>query len=144
MSFVPDGFEPPRQLVADGFTLEPLGPEHNESDYDAWTSSMEHIQTSPGWETSTWPRTMTLDENRSDLEGHARDFEERSGFTYTVLAVGSGAVIGCVYIYPVEGHDARVLSWVRADRAELDKPLRDAVGAWLLAAWPFTDVDYAR
>jgi hypothetical protein len=144
MTFVPDGFEPPHRLVADEFTLEPLGAEHNESDYAAWTSSVEHIHASPGWAESTWPHAMTLDENRGDLERHARDFEMRSGFTYTVLAVESGDVIGCVYIYPVDGHDARVLSWVRADQAGLDGPLRDAVSAWLRDAWPFADVEYAR
>jgi hypothetical protein len=144
VTFVPDGFDPPRRLEAEAFVLEPLGPQHNEPDYAAWTSSMEHIHASPGWAESTWPRPMTLDENRADLERHARDFELRTGFTYTVLAVESGDVIGCVYIYPVDGHDARVESWVRADRAELDVPLRDAVGAWLGDAWPFADVEYAR
>jgi len=143
MTFVPDGFEPPRRLEADAFVLEPLGPEHNESDYAAWTSSMEHIHASPGWAESTWPQAMTLDENRGDLERHARDFAERTGFTYTVLAADDGSVIGCVYIYPVDGHDARALSWVRADRAELDGPLRDAMRAWLRDAWPFADVEYA-
>ena len=143
MTFVPDGFEPPRRLEADAFVLEPLGPEHNESDYAAWTSSMEHIHASPGWAESTWPQAMTLDENRGDLERHARDFAERTGFTYTVLAADDGSVIGCVYIYPVDGHDAQARSWVRADRAELDGPLRDAVRAWLRDAWPFADVEYA-
>jgi len=143
MTFVPDGFEPPRRLEADAFVLEPLGPEHNESDYAAWTSSMEHIHASPGWAESTWPHAMTLDENRGDLQRHARDFAERTGFTYTVLAADDGSVIGCVYIYPVDGHDALALSWVRADRAELDGPLRDAMRAWLRDAWPFADVEYA-
>ena len=47
---------------------------------------MEHIRASPGWAESAWPHPMTLDENRRDLERHARDFEERRGFTYTVLS----------------------------------------------------------
>ena len=54
-------------------------------------------------------------------------------------------MIGCVYIYPdkSEQHDARVLSWVRASRAELDAPLRRAVSDWLADAWPFERVAYA-
>ena len=144
MSFVPDDFEPPLRLEAEAFGLEPLGPEHNDSDYAAWTSSMEHIHASRGWGESTWPHAMTLDENRADLERHAADFEARRGFTYTVIAPEGGVVIGCVYIYPAktDGYDASVLSWVRADQAELDVPLRDAVGAWLREAWPFTGVTY--
>jgi len=35
-----------------------------------------------------------------------------------------------------------VTSWVRADRAELDVPLAEAVWAWLEAAWPFERVVY--
>lgn len=142
MSFVPEDFRVPRGLHADAFVLEPLGPEHNERDYAAWTSSIEHIRASPGYAGSSWPREMTSDENRRDLERHARDFAERAGFTYTVLDPADGDVIGCVYIYPGD-EGAAVHSWVRADRAELDGPLRRAVRDWLAAEWPFERVAYA-
>ena len=81
---------------------------------------------------------MSVADNLADLERHARDFVERSGFTYSVLDPG-GDVIGCVYVYPARdtAHDAHVLSWVRASRAELDLLVRDAVAAWLGACWPF-------
>ena len=83
-----------------GFLLEPLGPQHNEDDYEAWSSSIEHIRATPGYADGRWPRPMTLEENRADLERHARDFAARSGFTYTVLDPSDRGVIGCVYIYP--------------------------------------------
>jgi hypothetical protein len=142
--FVPPDFVVPLRLETPQFRLEPLGPEHNVPDYAAWSSSMEHIQATPGWAESSWPREMTLEENRADLERHADDFENRSGFTYTVLDP-SGDVVGCVYIYPskVGGHQAHVLSWVRASRAELDVPLWQAVSDWLAGEWPFQNVDYA-
>jgi hypothetical protein len=142
MSFVPDDFEPPLRLETNGLVLEPLGPQHNEADYEAWTSSMEHIRATPGYPDGRWPRPMTLEENRADLERHAADFEGRRGFTYTVLE--RGRVVGCLYIYPHDdGSDgAVVLSWVTADRAELDRPLRDAVRAWLRDTWPFSEVRY--
>jgi hypothetical protein len=144
VSFVPDVFEAPRSLETADFALEPLGPQHSESDYAAWTSSVEHIHASPGFAGRTWPHEMSIDENRRDLERHAADFESRRGFTYTVLEP-HGAVVGCVYIYPAEDgeHDASVRSWVRADRAELDAPLRETVRAWLRDEWPFTRVAYA-
>src|SRR5512138_2349400 len=47
--FVPDGFEPPRGLETSEFRLEPLGPVHNERDFAAWSSSIEHIRASPGY-----------------------------------------------------------------------------------------------
>ena len=34
------------------FTLEPLGPEHNERDYDASTSSEKHIHATPAGTTA--------------------------------------------------------------------------------------------
>jgi hypothetical protein len=142
VSFVPDDFEPPGQLATPAFELEPLGPQHNEEDYAAWTSSMEHIHATPGFTESTWPHPMTPEENLADLERHAADFAARKGFTYTVLA--DGGVVGCVYIYPPKDGSggAHVSSWVTASRAELDGPLRAAVRAWLAERWPFDRVQY--
>jgi hypothetical protein len=141
--FVPADFDVPNGLVTDAFRLEPLGPEHNERDYAAWTSSVDHIRATPGFERG-WPREMTLDENRSDLERHAEDFRLRRGFTYTVLDPDGGDVIGCVYIYPArdDDHDARVYSWVRSDHAPLDAQVRKTVAEWLATAWPFRSVGY--
>jgi len=155
MGFVPDDFVVPHPLVTDVFRLEPLGPEHNEGDYRAWTSSISHIQATPGFEGRSWPRSdMTLAENLGDLKRHASDFAGRSGFTYTVRDAGSDEIIGCVYIYPAADgaggasgasgvSGAEVRSWVSADRAALDVVLYDAVSEWLRSAWPFTAVRYA-
>ena len=142
--FVPPDFVVPLRLETPQFVLEPLGPQHNEPDYAAWSSSMEHIHATPGWETSSWPRSMTLDENHADLERHAWDFESRKGFTYTVLSPDV-EVIGCVYIYPSkkETLDAQVLSWVSASEAELDAALWRAVSGWIQSDWPFESIDYA-
>ena len=81
---VPEGFTVPRRLETPRFVLEPLGPQHNDEDYAAWSTSIEHIRGTPGWEGSSWPRPMSPEDNRRDLERHARDFESREGFTYTV------------------------------------------------------------
>jgi hypothetical protein len=148
--FVPPTFEPPAQLVAAGFRLEPLGLEHNERDHAAWSSSIAHIHATPGWDgrsADAWPAPMTLEENLADMEMHARHFREREGFTYTVLDPTDGDVVGCVYIYPRQdgGAGAAVRSWVRASRAELDVPVWTAVSEWLAsAAWPFAQVTYAE
>jgi RimJ/RimL family protein N-acetyltransferase len=145
MPFVPLQFEVPTRLVTSSFVLEPLGPEHNEADYDAWTSSLAHIHRTPGFEGRDWPHELSLEENLGDLERHARDFADRLGFTYTVRDAAGGAVIGCVYIYPATDstHDAIVRSWVRESRAELDGPLARAVSDWLAGAWPFERIDHA-
>ena len=144
---VADDFVPPGGLKSVDFVLEPLGPQHNESDYAAWTSSITHIQGTPGFENHDWPveGEMTLEDNLGDMHMHAKDFADRVGFTYTVLSPADGSVIGCVYLYPPkrDGYDVDVRSWVRADHAPLDKPLHDAVLAWIGADWPFRTPDYA-
>ena len=100
--FVPGDFPVPGELVTAQFRLEPLGPQHNAGDYEAWMSSIEHIRATPGFAGWSWPREMTSEENLGDLRRHAEDFAGRTGFTYTVLDPG-GRVVGCVYIYPARG-----------------------------------------
>ena len=83
------------------------------------------------------------DDNLADLEGHARDFEDRTGFTYSIL--DGNEVIGCVYIYPSRDadHDAAVRSWVRASRADLDEPVWRTLSRWIEDSWPFANPSYA-
>lgn len=144
--FVPEAFVVPAPPETAEFRLVPLGPEHNEADHAAWTSSVGHIRATPGFAGHGWPTTerMSLAQNRDDLVRHAEDFAARRGFTYTVLAPGSDEVLGCVYIYPArdEDHDAAVRSWVRADVAALDDLLFGLVSRWLASQWPFTRVAY--
>lgn len=142
--FVPGTFLPPVSLVSELFVLEPLGPQHNEADHAAWTSSIEHIRATPGYPDGNWPprEGMPLEANLADLRRHAADYAARRGFTFTVLDPLDHDVIGCVYLYPPEGRgDVIVQSWVRADRSELDKPLADAVEAWLTTEWPWKHPD---
>ena len=86
---------------------------------------------------------MGLDANRGDLVGHATDFENREGFTYSIL--DGDEVIGCVYIYPSRdlGHDAAVSSWVRERRSEMDAVVYQSLTEWLAEAWPFENPEYA-
>ena len=143
---VANDFDVPLGLSHPDFVLHPLGPEHDEMDYRAWTSSIDHIRASPGFGPHrNWPTAdLSPAENLRDLEMHARDHEARTGFTYTVLDADT-SVIGCVYIYsdPTGEAPVEVRSWVTADRAELDPVLRQAVDAWLRDRWPFPSWRYA-
>lgn len=143
-TFVPIGFDPPTSLVTDRFRLEPLGPQHNEADHAAWMSSIDHIRATAGYPDGDWPPLggMSLEANQNDLSRHAADFADRTGFTFTVLDPADD-VIGCVYLYPTscQDYDVTVQSWVRADKADLDGDLAEAVAAWLARAWPWKRVD---
>ena len=143
--FVPPDFAVPARLETELFTLEPLGPEHNERDYDAWTSSKEHIHATPGWHDSSWPKAMTLDENRGDLERHADDFRKRTASPTpcsTARAGTSSAAFTSIRVGTAR--TTRMCSWVRASRADLDVPLWRSVGDWIAAEWPFRSVEYAE
>jgi RimJ/RimL family protein N-acetyltransferase len=128
--------------VGASFVFEPLGPEHNERDYEAWGTSIEHIRATHGYAGRSWPAPMTLAENLRDLERHRDEFEQRAAFAYTVLDPDDDAVIGCVYVDPDPAQEraALVRSWVRATHAELDRELRATVVAWLERDWPFASV----
>jgi hypothetical protein len=145
VSLVPDDFEVPRSFAGHGFQLEPLGPEHNDRDHAAWMSSIEHIRSTPGFDSpdASWPSPMSLEQNLQDLADHAEDFEQRTGFTYSIL--DGEEVIGCVYIYPAPdpGNDARVRSWVRESRAHMDRLVWRELSAWIRTEWPFSNPLYA-
>jgi hypothetical protein len=143
--FVGADFVPPSGLRTHDFVLEPLGPQHNDADYAAWTSSIPHIRSTSGFTGAAWPdENLSLAQNLSDLIRHADDFSARKGFTYTVLEPLTSKVIGCVYIYPSADprYDARVRSWVSVQHAALDQQLRRGVAAWLARDWPFRSIDY--
>lgn len=141
--FVPAGFEPPLSFRGPSWRLEPLGPEHNERDHVAWTTSMDHIRATPGFAGRPWPHEMTLEENLGDLVAHREGFVARREFSYSVLD-DDDEVVGCVYVLPdVEDRRAdaaHLRCWVTTARADLDAELRTVVTDWLRAAWPFSHV----
>ena len=142
--FAPVDFDPPTSLITDQFRLEPLGPQHVQADHAAWTSSIEHIRSTPGYPDGNWPprNGMTLEENLSDLGRHADDFK-RAPVTpspswtraTTTSSVASTCTLG---LRGVERHGA-ILG--RADRSNLDVSLADAVARWLAADWPWKRVN---
>ena len=135
---VPADFDVPHELRGDGFWLEPLGPRHNERDHAAWMGSIEHIRSLPGFD-GDWPQAMTLEKNLADLEMHERHFEDRVGFTYSVLSADE--VIGCVYIYPAGTDSSRieVRSWTTKATSDSHPLLVSALIAWMNEEWPFRD-----
>ena len=139
---VPAGSDVPNPPDHPLFRFEPLGPEHNAADLEAWSSSIAHIHSTPGFRLDGWPeRQYTLAENMADLEEH-RDHHQRGiDFAWTVLdPVDADVVIGCVYLRPDRTGvaDAEAQSWVRADRAGLDGELRGHLRTWFADEWPLS------
>jgi hypothetical protein len=137
---VPGDFPLPEPPSDGRFRFAVLGPEHNAADLEAWSSSIEHIHSTPGFRPDGWPeRPYTLEENLADLERHRDHSERRLDFAWTVLDPRRpDIVIGCVYLYPgpTGVAEGKARSWVRADRADLDRELRDHLRTWFATAWP--------
>jgi hypothetical protein len=144
-------FNPPTRWSTPEFVLEPLSPEHNELDFAAAQSSREHLQRTLQW--GGWPSAdATLDDNRSDLEGHLDEFNNRIAYAYTVLSPDRSACLGCVYINPVgkkgqpeHARRARVAFWVIESQLanNLDTKLVAAVLNMLAHAYPIDQAEFS-
>jgi hypothetical protein len=90
------------------------------------------------------PEELTLEQNLVDLGWHQKEFQLRRSFAYTVMSTDESVCLGCVYLYPGDGADARVHMWVRRSAWDdgLDPMLEAAVRAWIAEAWPFETVSY--
>lgn len=142
--FVPADFAVPTTYKVAAFQLKPLGPDLARHDYDAYMSSIEHLQQNFSHSTR-WPNDkITMADAVKDVEGEIARFNARKSFTYAVLSLDGTKELGCVYISPSrkEGYDAAVRIWVT--KAEYDKGLQPVVlaevKAWLAKSWPFKNV----
>jgi hypothetical protein len=145
-SFVPDAFAPPTRVEGEGFTLVPLGPELVDVDYEAYMSSIEHLQENFTRSTN-WPHEGLTDADAmADMENEARRFAERSSFAYAVLTPDGTRERGCVYVRPASkvGYDAEVRLWVTQAEfdAGFDPELFAWVQEWVVEAWPLGRVAY--
>ncbi len=145
-AFVPSDFDVPVQVEADGFKLVPLGPDLVKVDYDAYMSSIEHLQQTFSRSTG-WPREDISDEDAMrDMENEAARFAARKSFAYGVLTPDGSRERASVYVRPskVEGYDAVVMLWVTKAEydAGFDAELYDWVKGWVAAEWPFQNVAY--
>lgn len=143
---VPASFRVPTLAEGKGFKLVPLGPPLVKIDYDAYMSSIEHLQKTFTRSTA-WPHPgITAAEAMVDMETEQARFAQRQSFAYAVLTPDGTRERGCVYVQPspVAGYDAVVRMWVtKADYdAGFEPELYAWVIQWLARDWPFTKVAY--
>ncbi len=145
-AFVPPDFAVPVSVESEGFQLVPLGPELVQVDYDAYMSSIEHLQQTFTRSTS-WPTADISDEAAmQDMLNEERRFQNRESFAYAVLTPDGTRERGCVYVQPSNktGHDAVVKLWVT--KAEYDAGFDEELYAWtvnwIAEEWPFAQVAY--
>jgi hypothetical protein len=145
-SFVPADFQVPEQYTVPSgeFQFVPLGPKYAKHDYDAYMSSIEHLQKTFSFSTR-WPHAgLTMEDAVKDVEGEIAGFRARRKFTYAVLDPQGAEEWGCLYISPSpkQGYDAQVRMWVTKKKFDegFEAKLEQASRAWLAKDWPFAKV----
>jgi hypothetical protein len=145
-AFIPADFDPPVLAQAETFKLVPLGPDLVRVDYEAYMSSIEHLQQTFTRSTG-WPNAdLTMDDAMKDMESEQARFQQRKSFAYAVLTPDGTKELGSVYVRPspVGAYDAAVSMWVTkaAYDAGFDAELYAWVGDWVQEEWPFANVVY--
>jgi hypothetical protein len=145
-SLVPEQFAVPVLAEAAGFKLVPLGPPLVKVDFDAYMSSVEHLQKTFTRSTG-WPHQGISDADAMrDMENEQGRFASRKSFAYAVLTRDGRRERGSVYVQPssVAGYDAVVKMWVTKAEydAGFDAELYRWVTAWIQTDWPFKRVAY--
>ncbi|NNF06561.1 MAG: GNAT family N-acetyltransferase [Candidatus Eisenbacteria bacterium] len=142
--FVSRDFNVPEKLETDEFRLRMLTVHDVVKDFDAVTSSAEHLKTI--WPGGKWPLGLTIEQNLIDLGWHQKEFQTRRSFAYTVVSLSEETVKGCVYIEPTRktGYDAEAYLWARQSELAngLEDRLFDEVKKWLAKDWPFENVGF--
>jgi hypothetical protein len=145
-AFVPAGFNAPTRVEAGQFTLVPLGPDVVKIDFDAYMSSIEHLQKT-FTRSADWPHSGISDADAMrDMETEQARFRNRQSFAYAVLSKDGGRERGSVYVSPspVAGYDAMVRLWVTKAEydAGFDAELYAWVTGWMQKDWPFAKIAY--
>lgn len=142
--FVPKDFKVPETLETAEFRLRMLTVHDVVKDFDAVTTSVEHLKNI--WPGGTWPEGLTLEQNLIDLGWHQKEFQTRRSFAYTVVSLSETTVKGCVYIEPTRksGYDAEIYLWARQSELSngLESRLYDAVRKWVAREWPFENAAF--
>ena len=145
--FVPADFKVPVTYQGKTYKLVPLGPALVKIDYDAYMSSIDHLQKT--FSNGKWPHAgITMAEAMKDMEEEKDRFEKRKSFAYGVLTVDGKQELGSFYLRPSpkQGYDAVASLWVT--KAQFDKGfeaiLVKDMKSWIAGAWPFQKVAWPR
>ncbi|MHA1569158.1 MAG: hypothetical protein ACTSXZ_06795 [Alphaproteobacteria bacterium] len=86
----------------------------------------------------SWPRGLTREADRADLDRHHREFTSGGAFAWVIRDHG-GAYLGCAYVRPASGQPgaARVVHWMRTPAAVRGPAFAALFHNWLRGPdWP--------
>lgn len=143
-TLVAPDFSVPMRAEGPGFVLQPLGPDLVKIDFEAYMSSVEHLQKT-FTRSKDWPHVGISDADALlDMQTESARFQARESFAYSVLTPDGKRERGCIYVSPspVAGYDAQVRIWVTKAEydAGFDRKLAAWAHRWIAAKWPFAKV----
>lgn len=144
LSFLPRAFQVPAVVETTRFRMRSITIHDAFKDYDAVTSSREHLWKRFGGIWGWPPDDMTIEQNLVDLGWHQKEFQLRSSFDYAVMSLDEKRLPGCVYVDPPReaGTDADVWFWARQSElaSGLESEPQSLLVSWLAECRPFGKV----
>lgn len=146
---VPASFEVPRLVETQSFDLVPLEWRHAFRDFEAYSSSVEHLQSTFDLNTGSlrigpekWPAKVDLDTAFIDAAwSQFENFFLHSSFTFSAVDKTHTRQLGCGYISWSNkvGYHVECQTWVRADclSAGFDDSFYNWFRNWVEQSWPF-------
>lgn len=125
----------PQEVDLGGFRLTMLTAADLDDDMAAIGESAAELD---GMFGNTWPRGLTRETDRIDLDRHHREFLSRHAFAW-VIRDREGAYLGCAYVRPATGRPgaARVFHWMRTTAAARGPAFAARFHDWLRGPdWP--------
>ena len=139
-----EGFNPPLEITLGNFSLEALQPKHNERDFEALTSSRDHLRKTMDPK-DFWPDDVkSLEDNLRDLTKDFQEFQDRLTFRYAILTQNKSSYDGCLYIRPAksEQHECCVEFWFKTTQQHLEDEFHEKAKVWLFNTWGFREVAF--
>ena len=129
----------PQEVALGDFRLTMLTVADLDDDMAAIEESTAEID---GMFGNAWPRGLTLEMDRADLDRHHREFNSHSAFAW-VIRDHDGAYLGCAYVKPENERRgaARVAHWMRTTEAERGPAFATLFHGWLRGPdWPMLEM----
>jgi len=141
---VSPSFKVPLTHCEPGFLITILSEKYAALDYDAIIESKPRLG---NVFSGIWPEDVINREiNLEHINAHYQDYQNRCGYTYTVLSLDYLKCLGCIYIYPSlkAGFDIMVHYWVHISLmdTEFEARFTTFIQGWLNVVWPFKSVAY--
>jgi len=145
--FVPNDFSVPKIIQTEKFLIRLLEMKDVAKDYDAYMTSIDHLQKIFDPNDEPWPTTdVTIRFALADLYYCEWEHYKRSSFSYGVFNPDDTIELGCVYIHATWklDHDAQLITWIRKSELEsgFDDELYNFAKDWIAKDWPFKSIAY--